>query len=239
MHAWIESNLKAFTKSFGEWISWTYQRDNMNALFNPLICISTSSLHSIEEDMKVLIKGKSCNICFSEKEGAEFLKDMLSPMEESSISLGSKTTVLANSKAENDKFNAGNSKSDINDMSKDIVVESSDQASVDRHSDVVKGQANKDYNVSQNVVVSKDSNSELTLSGSGIERVSASEEEDIVSTLKEPQKDPNILSKPKFHLLPRAHSSSLSSDSDCRLSTQFEEQSSIGSIIDFNPQTSL
>lgn len=86
--------------------------------------------------MKVLVKGKSCNIYFSEKDGGEFLKDMLSPVEESSINLRSNSTDCDSSKAENGKINAGVAESDIkDDMSKGIVLESNVQANDDRISD--------------------------------------------------------------------------------------------------------
>lgn len=34
--AWVEPNVKAFTKKMEEWISWTYQKDDSNDFFNPL-----------------------------------------------------------------------------------------------------------------------------------------------------------------------------------------------------------
>lgn len=101
MNAWIESNLKAFTKSFGEWISWTYQRDNMNVLFNPLICLSSNSPSLINEELKILIKGKQCHICFSEIVEGEVLKGLMLPMEESNISSTSYSKAQESTKEEN------------------------------------------------------------------------------------------------------------------------------------------
>lgn len=108
-----------------------------------------------------------------------------------------------------------------------------------RISDREKGQDNKGCNVSQNDEVGKDLNPELSLSGSGIEKVSASEEENIFSSIKESQKDSNLLSRSELPPVQRVYTSSLSTVSDTRLSAQLEVQSSNGTNSGLNPQTSL
>ncbi|KAK1352858.1 hypothetical protein POM88_052696 [Heracleum sosnowskyi] len=64
MNAWLEKNLKAFTKKFGEWISWAYQVDDCNTFVNPLICVATSIWDMIECELIVLIKGKNYTLKF-------------------------------------------------------------------------------------------------------------------------------------------------------------------------------
>lgn len=58
MTAWMEENLKAFTSHLGDWISWTYQRDEGHDFFNPLVCISTTNYEPIIEQMKILVGEK-------------------------------------------------------------------------------------------------------------------------------------------------------------------------------------
>lgn len=57
MNAWLEENIKAYTKELGERISWSYQIDNLNDLFDPIICIFTNRLDKIKEEMIILVKG--------------------------------------------------------------------------------------------------------------------------------------------------------------------------------------
>lgn len=64
--AWLEENVKAYTKDFGEWISWSYQKDEMNDLFDPVICLSTNKMDKIKEDMIILGKGVQYSIKFEE-----------------------------------------------------------------------------------------------------------------------------------------------------------------------------
>lgn len=66
MPAWREENLKAFTDRFGNWLSWSYQSDDLQQFFNPLICIDTPTLEKIKEDMIILYKGKQIRITFEE-----------------------------------------------------------------------------------------------------------------------------------------------------------------------------
>ncbi|KAK1361500.1 hypothetical protein POM88_045974 [Heracleum sosnowskyi] len=80
MTAWLEENLKAYTKQMGEWCSRSYQRDDMNTFFNPLICISTEISHRIKEKMKVKVKRKLYEIYFEE---VNLLKGKVLPMETS------------------------------------------------------------------------------------------------------------------------------------------------------------
>lgn len=101
MNAWVEENLKAFTKPLGEWISWTYQKDNMNVLFNPLICLSTASTDPINEEMKILVKGKHCHISFSEILEGGSLKGKMLPMEESNTSFNYCSKAQESTKVEN------------------------------------------------------------------------------------------------------------------------------------------
>lgn len=61
MFGW-KKNLKGFTKGLGEWLSWSYQKDNTNDFFNPLICISSSKMGFICEEMTILVKGKNYEI---------------------------------------------------------------------------------------------------------------------------------------------------------------------------------
>ncbi|KAK1361733.1 hypothetical protein POM88_046207 [Heracleum sosnowskyi] len=132
MIAWIESNLKAFTKSFGEWISWTYQRDNMNAFFNPLICLSTNSWSPINEELTILVKGKQHHICFSEKTDSEDLRSKMLPMEESQNNSISHQKDLESSKGERV------TKEGASDLNNDKAIES-----VPEKSQFVSGEVEK------------------------------------------------------------------------------------------------
>lgn len=42
MWAWIEENLKAFSKHLGEWIQWKYQNNDNLSVYNPKIFQETS-----------------------------------------------------------------------------------------------------------------------------------------------------------------------------------------------------
>lgn len=80
MIAWLEENLKAYTARFGEWVTWSYQKDNSHSFFNPLICIQTAHMEKINEDLKVLVKGKNLMIRFKEVDTIEDFLDKLDPM---------------------------------------------------------------------------------------------------------------------------------------------------------------
>ncbi|KAK1403676.1 hypothetical protein POM88_003281 [Heracleum sosnowskyi] len=84
MNVWLEENLKAFTMFMGEWLSWTYQKDDSNEFFNPLICLSTSRTDTIDESFEVMVKGKLLSISFSEVLDKEGLKGKILPMQEGS-----------------------------------------------------------------------------------------------------------------------------------------------------------
>lgn len=59
MIVWVQKNLKAYTSKIGGWMSWSYQKDDSNEFFNPLICLSTNKIDKVEEDMIILVKGKN------------------------------------------------------------------------------------------------------------------------------------------------------------------------------------
>lgn len=40
--AWLEQNLKAYNKSLGEWISWSYQKDMELEIYNPCTTYDTT-----------------------------------------------------------------------------------------------------------------------------------------------------------------------------------------------------
>lgn len=66
MNAWLEENLKAFTRNMGEWVSWSCQMDDSNRFINPLVCLATTSQELISDTLKILVKGKHFNIAFKE-----------------------------------------------------------------------------------------------------------------------------------------------------------------------------
>lgn len=45
-------------------MSWSYQKDDSNEFFNPLICLSTNKIDKVEEDMIILGKGKKYLVKF-------------------------------------------------------------------------------------------------------------------------------------------------------------------------------
>lgn len=73
MTAQLEKNLKGYTQHLGEWVSWSYEKDEGRAFFNPLICISTTCYDTIMESMRVLVKGKLYDIKFLEVTNKENL----------------------------------------------------------------------------------------------------------------------------------------------------------------------
>ncbi|KAL1808730.1 hypothetical protein ACET3Z_025720 [Daucus carota] len=81
MPAWKDENLKAFTRRYGRWVSWTYQSDNLKEFFNPLVCIDTMSIDAINDKLAVLYKGKQIVIDFKEIEDISRLKGKILPME--------------------------------------------------------------------------------------------------------------------------------------------------------------
>lgn len=81
MPAWREENLRAFTDRLGSWISWSYQSDNLGEIFNPLVCIDTPTFEEINEDMKILYKGRQINISFVEVSNPALLIGKVLPME--------------------------------------------------------------------------------------------------------------------------------------------------------------
>ncbi|KAL1822632.1 hypothetical protein ACET3Z_009410 [Daucus carota] len=81
MPAWKEENLKAFTARLGEWISWSYQSDGLGEFFNPVICIDTVEWDKIQENMKILYKGKQIHISFTEVSDINKLDGKIMPME--------------------------------------------------------------------------------------------------------------------------------------------------------------
>ncbi|KAK1388481.1 hypothetical protein POM88_016659 [Heracleum sosnowskyi] len=84
MNAWLEENLKAFTKRFGEWISRSYQVDDSNTFVHPLICVATTNWETIDFDLIVLVKGKNYTIKFKEVEDIKlYLDGKTSPMNDS------------------------------------------------------------------------------------------------------------------------------------------------------------
>lgn len=68
----------------GEWLSWSYKKDNENDFFNPIICISTNKMEVISENLKILVKGKHYDIKFEEVINQESLVGKISPMQLSS-----------------------------------------------------------------------------------------------------------------------------------------------------------
>ncbi|KAK1403272.1 hypothetical protein POM88_002877 [Heracleum sosnowskyi] len=86
MTAWLEENLKAFSARFGEWVSWSYQKDDSNTLFNPLICIQSCEMERIEDEMIVLVKGKKYKIKFKEIDNLDNSQDKMKPMQEKDMS---------------------------------------------------------------------------------------------------------------------------------------------------------
>lgn len=84
MNAWLEENLKGYTKDLGEWLSWSYQKYNANDFFNPIICISTRKMDVISEEMRIVVKGKTYDVKFVEVTKQEQLVGKISPMQISS-----------------------------------------------------------------------------------------------------------------------------------------------------------
>ncbi|KAK1393875.1 hypothetical protein POM88_012931 [Heracleum sosnowskyi] len=66
INAWLETNLKAFTKSFGEWVSCCFQDETLLKLHNPVITLVTSQVDRIEEYLTILVKGKQYKVLFHE-----------------------------------------------------------------------------------------------------------------------------------------------------------------------------
>ncbi|KAK1387930.1 hypothetical protein POM88_016108 [Heracleum sosnowskyi] len=82
MNAWVEENLRAYTKKIGEWLSWTYQKDGKNEFFNPIICVSTNKVKLIDESVLISIKSKNLEINFREITDLNYLVGKIAPMEE-------------------------------------------------------------------------------------------------------------------------------------------------------------
>ncbi|KAL8108125.1 hypothetical protein AgCh_024530 [Apium graveolens] len=80
MNVWLEENLKGYTRWMGDWISWSYQKDNESEFFNPVICISTERREKIEESMNILMKGKLYPIKFVDISNFEKLENKMGPM---------------------------------------------------------------------------------------------------------------------------------------------------------------
>ncbi|KAK1364860.1 hypothetical protein POM88_040421 [Heracleum sosnowskyi] len=93
MKIWLEENLKAYTMFMGEWLSWTYQRDDSNEFFNPLVCLSTERIDTREEKFKVMVKGKQLSISFSEVTNKNWLKGKILPMQDGKVRMEVKTRV--------------------------------------------------------------------------------------------------------------------------------------------------
>ncbi|KAK1360354.1 hypothetical protein POM88_044828 [Heracleum sosnowskyi] len=85
MLAWLEENLKAFSARLGEWVTWSYQKDDINAFFNPLICLQSCEMSQIEDEMTVLVKGKKYKIKFKEIQNRERMKDKMDHMQEKEV----------------------------------------------------------------------------------------------------------------------------------------------------------
>lgn len=66
MNAWIEDNLKGFSKSLGEWISWRFQNNEKRLVHNPLVEIHTIQYELIKEEMCVLVNGVKYKVSFRE-----------------------------------------------------------------------------------------------------------------------------------------------------------------------------
>lgn len=81
MTAWLEENIKAYTRELGEWISWSYQKDDSKDLFDPIICISTNRFDLIKEEMIILVRGVQYKIRFEEILEPRDLAGKLSPMQ--------------------------------------------------------------------------------------------------------------------------------------------------------------
>lgn len=86
MTVWLEENMKAYTRSMGEWLSWTYQRDDSNDFFNPLVCLSTTRIDKIEECFQVLVKGKKYPVKFSEIVDRNLFRGKILPMQDEPLS---------------------------------------------------------------------------------------------------------------------------------------------------------
>lgn len=90
MSAWLKENLKGYTKHLGEWVTWSYQKDEGMDLFNPIICLSTVNYETIVEKMKILVKGKHYDVSFSEIINKELLNGKIMSMQDSRDSKYSK-----------------------------------------------------------------------------------------------------------------------------------------------------
>lgn len=78
----MEENFKGYTSHLGEWISWTYQKDEGRDFFNPLICIATTCYDTICEVIKILVKGKSYVVKFVEINNKEILQGKTNSMQD-------------------------------------------------------------------------------------------------------------------------------------------------------------
>ncbi|KAK1389756.1 hypothetical protein POM88_017934 [Heracleum sosnowskyi] len=58
INAWVEENLKAFTKHLGEWITWSFQEEENLRVYNPKILIAMRNYDQICDTLKVLVKGE-------------------------------------------------------------------------------------------------------------------------------------------------------------------------------------
>ncbi|KAK1394316.1 hypothetical protein POM88_013372 [Heracleum sosnowskyi] len=84
--AWLEENLKAYSKFVGEWISWSYQNEKDLEIFNPRVRCVTHIKDEIKEKMKITVKGKLYEVVFQERKEADSvgmigLKDSISYVE--------------------------------------------------------------------------------------------------------------------------------------------------------------
>ncbi|KAK1370227.1 hypothetical protein POM88_036319 [Heracleum sosnowskyi] len=66
MNAWVEDNLRAFTKHLRVWIRWEYEDKVKKVIFNPLITLITRRMEPIEDKIRVLVKGKQYDINLKE-----------------------------------------------------------------------------------------------------------------------------------------------------------------------------
>lgn len=65
--AWIEENMRAYTKIIGEWVSWSYQDEKDMSIFNPRIICVTNRYEEVDEKLRVYVKGKLYEIQLKER----------------------------------------------------------------------------------------------------------------------------------------------------------------------------
>ncbi|KAK1371305.1 hypothetical protein POM88_037397 [Heracleum sosnowskyi] len=66
VQAWVEANLKAFTKNMGDWVSWCFQDEENLKIHSPVVTLVTNMVSKISENLTIMVHGKNYEVAFIE-----------------------------------------------------------------------------------------------------------------------------------------------------------------------------